>query len=259
MTRQVFRWLFGRVKPVDAARRHSSCEEARLRATSGAVPTESSAVAAPALTPRAVLRALAIGLVLLVQCVGATPAEPFDDERLQRPEGERAVSWVARALALVGRHDERPAIRAQMIALTADLVELRNTALAPFQPFFDLTATHQQWGLFITPKRECYRAAVEARRGGQWTPLYRVLEVESDELAFLRYRRLRAIYNPNLKRGPSAQYAGLVTWLARRLMDRHPDYDAVRMRMQKVAIGEPGEPSADLASEYEQVRERPST
>ena len=67
------------------------------------------------------------------------------------------------------------------------------------------------------------------------------------------------IYNPNLKRGPSGQYPGFVTWLARRLMDRHPDYDAMRMRMQKVAIGEPGEPPVDLTSEYEEVRERPAT
>lgn len=221
--------------------------------------TEGSADAAPALTPRAVFRALLIATVLLVQCVGATPAEPFNEERLQRPEGERAVTWVARALSAAGRREERGAIREQLIALTTELVELRNAVLAPFQPFFDLTATHQQWGLFIAPKRECFRAAVDARRNGEWVALYRVLEVESDALAMLRYRRLRAIYNPNLKRGPGAQYPGFVSWLARRLMERHPDYDAVRMRMQKVEILEPGEPPRDLGSEYEEVRERTAT
>ena len=221
--------------------------------------TESSADAARVPALRAVFRALLIGTVLLVQCVGATPAEPFDQERLQRPEGERAVTWVARALTLVGRHEERPAIREQLIALTTKLVALRNAVLTPFQPFFDLTATHQQWGLFIAPKRECYRAAVEARRDGEWVELYRVLEVESEELAMLRYRRLRAIYNPNLKRGPGGQYPGFVSWLARRLMHHHPEFDAVRMRMQKVEIGSPGEPSRNLNSEYEEVRERPAT
>jgi hypothetical protein len=228
----------------------------------GAVSAESHAEPAErgAERPRswALVRASSIAIVLLVQCVGSTPGEPFDDERLQRPEGERAVTWVGRALSLVGRHVERPAIRARLIGLTTDLVRLRNGVLAPFQPFFDLTATHQQWGLFITPKRECYRAAVDARRGGEWVELYRVLELDNDELAMLRYRRLRAIYNPNLKRGAGAQYPGFVTWLAQRLMGRHPDYDAVRVRMQRVLIGDPGQPTRVLQWDFEEARERPA-
>jgi hypothetical protein len=209
---------------------------------------------------RAIFRALLISLVLLVECVGATPAEPFDEERLQRAEGVRAVTWVGRVMALAGAGRDEAGVRAFMIDATRQLVRLRNAALDPFQPFFHYTATHQQWGLFITPKRECFRMWVEARSdAGQWQLLYSVLERDDPDLALLRYRRLRAMYNPRLKHGPSGQYPGLVSWIAQRLFDRNPEYREVRVRMERILIGQPGEPIEQLGFDHVQTRTRPAT
>jgi hypothetical protein len=206
---------------------------------------------------RAVLRASLISLVLLVECVGATPGEPFDEERLMRPEGVRAVAWTGRLLALAGRQADDAAVRSDLIRATQDLIRLRNTALEPFQPLFHYTATHQQWGLFISPKRECFRMRVEALADdGRWRLLYSVLEQDDPDLSVLRYRRLRAMYNPRLKQGPSQQYPGLVTWVGRRLFARHPDYQQVRVRMERILIGQPGDPIQQLGFEHEETRPR---
>lgn len=218
------------------------------------------AASAP-LGSRALFRALLIFAVLLVECVAATPFEPFDEERLQRAEGVRAVAWVGRALALAGEPQRDDAeVRALMIDATKRLVRLRNAVIEPFQPFFHYTSTHQQWGLFITPKRECFRMWIEARADDeQWRLVYRVLEQDDPDFSLLRYRRLRAMYNPRLKQGPSGQYPRLVDWVAERLFARDPELREVRVRMERILIGQPGEPIQQLGFDHVQTRARPAT
>jgi hypothetical protein len=208
---------------------------------------------------RAQLRATAITLVLLVECTAALPRDPFDQARLARPEGPRLIGWIERGLRSFGYAADPPSIAAALITATSAAVSIRNALLAPFGPFFHYTSTHQQWGLFISPKRESFRIHVDARRGlGAWLAVYRAPgAVDADRLGpALRYRRVRAIYNPRLRRGVRAEYAGFVNWLSRRLFAAHPDYDAVRVRMERVAIGAPGAPLRTIGFEHELVRER---
>jgi hypothetical protein len=208
---------------------------------------------------RAQLRAAAITLVLLVECTAALPRNPFDQERLARPEGQRLIGWIESGMRSFGRAADRQSIAAALITATSSAVSVRNALLAPFGPFFHYTSTHQQWGLFIAPKRESFRLHVDARGAhGPWIAMYRAPGgVDADRLApALRYRRVRGIYHPRLRAGARAEYPGFVNWLAGRVFAAHPDYEAVRVRMERVAIGAPGTPLRTLGFAHEIIRKR---
>jgi hypothetical protein len=205
------------------------------------------------------VRAVAIALVLLVECSAALPRDPFNQDRLARPEGQRLIGWIERGLGALGRPATREAITSELVASTESAVRARNALLAPFAPFFHYTSTHQQWGLFISAKRQSYRIHIDGRRGrGEWLAVYRAPGVlDRDGLApTLRYRRVRALYNPRLNKGVLAEYHGFVSWVAQRVFAAHPDYDAVRVRMERVAIGAPGTPLQTLGFEHETIRTR---
>jgi hypothetical protein len=99
-------------------------------------------------------------------------------------------------------------------------------------------ALRQQWGLFLVNKPFTFRIQVEARdRPGHWVLIYRSHMEDALKLApTLTYRRLRAIYNPSVSHGPSAQYEGFVRWLGERVLREHPEYDALRVSMERFAI-----------------------
>lgn len=196
------------------------------------------------------VRALLITFVLFVQLVSAAPREPFNHERLARPEGERFVASLRQALGWLGLRPRKREVVDALIDISAVAVDARNHVIAPLRPLRDLTATHQQWGLFISPKREAFGILVQARAADGWHTIHRACQAcPSDavpqsgaRVPMLRYRRLRGMYNPSIKRGPRANYEGFANWLARELLTAHAEYRTVRVGMERLSIGAPGEP-----------------
>ncbi|MFO7179788.1 MAG: hypothetical protein DIU78_013905 [Pseudomonadota bacterium] len=216
-----------------------------------------SGVARPAPRPWPALRAALLTFVLAVQCVAATPAQPIAPERFARAENQRLVGWLRAALAAIGISIERPRLEQTLIDASEDLIALRSQLLEPVAPFFRYTDTRQQWGLFLLGSRQCFRLHIQGRnRDGGWELLYRAGAEDRLGLApWLRYRRLRGIFNPN-QRGARAQYRGFVDWVSRRILAENIEYDAIRVSMERLEIGEPGEPTRSLGFEHVEVRTR---
>jgi hypothetical protein len=139
------------------------------------------------------------------------------------------------------------------MAASSAQVAARDAILAPFGPLFGLTATGQQWTLFITVGRECFRLHIDAAGADrQFHPVYRALGVDRAGLApLLEYRRLRGIYDPKRTHPPSEAYAGMANFIAHRLFARHPELRSVRVRQERLYIGEPGTPPRSLGLEHE--------
>lgn len=204
------------------------------------------------------LRAALIALVLFVQAISATPSQPFSPERLARPEGQRFVSAVETGLAAIGATVERAAIEQGLIAVTRRAIKLRRALLAPFDPMLEGLASRQQWGLFLMSGGEYFRMHVEAQTTTRrFAPVYIAGELDQAGVAAsLRYRRLRGIYNPSIRRGPSREYDGFVSWLARELFRSHPDYVAVRVRMEHLALPDDRSPPRRVGFEHVRTRRR---
>jgi len=203
------------------------------------------------------LRAALLTGILVVQCVQATPDRPIEPKGFERAEGRRLLGWLEASLAAFGMRTERARLEQELMEDSKRLLTLRNTLLAPVAPFFYYTDTRQQWGLFLLGSNQCFRMHVEVqRRGGSWELVYRAGAEDRLGLApWLRYRRLRGIYNPS-RVGARRQYQGFVDWLSRRILAEDPDSEAVRVSMERLEIGAPGEPTTSHGLEHVEVRTR---
>jgi hypothetical protein len=229
-----------------------ACVSTTVASSTGAAP------APPPVSRWAQLRALLLTVVLLVQCTSALPDRRVEKRNLRRPEAARFLDTVERGLQRIGLSPDRRALEQALLAGSARLVRARRALLAPFQPLFRYTATHQQWGLFLLGTRECFRIHVDARtHDDRWVALYHALERGLPRYeAVLRYRRVRGIYNPSMSRGARPQYRGFVRAFARYVLEREPGYDTVRVRMEHLRIGDPGSVPLSSGFEHEQVVHR---
>jgi hypothetical protein len=223
--------------------------------------TDAASPAADALWVRriAILRAIAITLVLIVIGLSALPSRGYDAEKLERPNARLLVHRVRVLLGALGVQASPEQVGGGLIAVTDPIVALRNAVVGPFKPAFDFAGLGQRWGLFLQSGRSAYRLEVEGRtRAGEWTLLYRphqhdLLGLEST----LAFRRLRGLYNPGSRGDPRPQFEGFVGFLAAQIFAEHAHIDAIRVRMERLRLGTHDEPNLilDVAHESERTRE----
>jgi hypothetical protein len=160
-------------------------------------------------------RAALIALVLTVGLVNGLPLPaPERAERLAPGLGG-VVLGVARAQAFV---------------------------LTPFQPLFEALRLSERWVLFAGASRDRFRLEVAARRApnGPWKLLYRADDERHRFLAeLIEYRRVRGAFNPRVQ-DPPAGYAAFTALVARRLLSERPEFDEVRVRMERIRIADAG-------------------
>jgi hypothetical protein len=211
------------------------------------------------LTRWAYLRAFLISLGLLSQCVSALPKQPLDAERLARPETQRALRWLGVALRPFG---VREPAEVERFALDFSRREraFRSAMLRPVAPLIQGAAVRQQWHLFLTVKEQAFRLRVDARSleapADAWRTVYCANQTDALGLAeVLDYRRLRGIYNPT-RFGTTAQYAGFVDWLMRRVWTEQPELGALRVGLERMRIGSAAAPPEVLDMSYVIERER---
>lgn len=115
----------------------------------------------------------------------------------------------------------------------------RRIVMTPFKPLGELLRLRQTWKLFPTAKLEQHRMWVEARKTGtkaDWELLYRPHDPDHALFADrIEYRRLRGVWNPGSK-GTRTGYGPFVEWLSGEIFEHHPDFDRVRVRMEKITL-----------------------
>ena len=148
------------------------------------------------------LRAAAIALAIVIGLIDGLPLPP-------RAE---AKPW------------QRPIVEA--------VAPVQRAVLAPFAWIGRDLRFSQRWALFQGAPAQRFRMEVAGRGGdGEWHVVYRA---GADDEELLAYRRVRGAWNPTDH--PTGQYAAFVTWLAARMRAAHPDFSAVRVRMENVVI-----------------------
>lgn len=179
------------------------------------------------------LRAVLILVHLVAVTALALPAPGGGmDRRTWREPTVQAefAAWRARLLAF-GVVVEPKAFEDALWAGSVALMDARSKVLAPFQPYYDLTGTHQSWRMFVAPHLHPARLHIDVRRGGEWSPVF----IERDDTAVwkrsvLDNDRLRSfIFRlswPNYR----SSYRAFVTWVGDRAAEDFPDADAVRVR-----------------------------
>lgn len=95
----------------------------------------------------------------------------------------------------------------------------------------------QRWALFQVGARDRFRIEVEGLVGGVWTLLYRAGDGAHRAYAdVLEHRRVWGVWNPTSQ--VAGRYPQFTTWLATRVLTDRPDVDAVRIRQEKIVVGQ---------------------
>ena len=72
----------------------------------------------------------------------------------------------------------------------------------------------------------------------------------------LAFRRLRGLYNPGAKGAPRAQFEGFVDWVARVTFAARPELVALRVRMERLRLGNLDTPTEVVEIAHESLRAR---
>ena len=210
------------------------------------------------------VRAGLILLAIFVNVAEGCPAVPnIQPHHLQGPIGARELARWGERLRGLGAELSDEELAEETLAFSAKARELHAEMLEPAWPYFDLVQVHQKWSLFPIADPNPWNMHVEGRVGdGPWFVLYRPLgdtEFMADEpdfVAMLRYRRVRAHWNPGTA-GPRVDYPRFVDWLATEIFAR-TDVDAMRVRYLRDSVPDPHGVELPEAPtwHFEAVRER---
>lgn len=113
----------------------------------------------------------------------------------------------------------------------------------------------QRWALYQAPDRERYRMSIEGQLADEtWQILYRAADPDhTEDAAAIEHARVWGAWDP-LDRLP-VQYTPFGAWISARVLDRHPELVAARMRMEKIVLFPGGYISTgQFGGTYQRVR-----
>lgn len=129
--------------------------------------------------------------------------------------------------------------------------------LTPFTWITRWSRTHQRWALFQAVGSKQWRFEVQGRvatpAGVDWVTVYKANDDGyQDEADLLEYRKLRAVWNPT---DAMSGYTKFANWYMGHVLERHPEFLGVRLRIQKVTLWH-GEVTDTGEFDHYQSRER---
>jgi len=191
-----------------------------------------------------VVRSLLIGMLLIVQFLDAVPLPEISRRDLRWPIAKAEVKrWTSLAQDLGMDIDERDTEDFALV-LGGGAGTFRKTVLGPTRPFRRITGTGQAWGLFAYPDPFAGRLIISGRTDDEApVELYRAPgHGERWLVDLVEYRRIRGIYDDNGDRPrPGGMHKALTRWVSRRVLQRHPEFDEVEIRLDLVEVHLPGE------------------
>lgn len=113
----------------------------------------------------------------------------------------------------------------------------------------------QRWALYQRPGGPRFRMSIEGRTaGGDWQTFYRAGDSEHTEDAdIIRSAFVWGVYDPTDR--PPPQYHAFCVWITARVFARHPDLVIVRVRQERIILGQGGfESTGQFAFEYARGR-----
>lgn len=204
------------------------------------------------------LRALLIGLVLLVNGFSNLPATAVKEKDLKNPIARQELQSWSELLGHVGVERTPAQLREDAVRYGNGLAELKKRGMKPFRPAFRLTGTGQGWGLFTYPNTFPHTLHVDIDEGGSWRTVYAALDPEADWMeGRFRFRRVRGVYDDNAWKARRS-YENFVDWVAREAFEDFPEANQVSVYMIRRPAREVGQPSSpDLEKRLERTRTRP--
>jgi hypothetical protein len=134
----------------------------------------------------------------------------------------------------------------------------QHVVMTPFAWVEPTLRVSQRWALYQAPTVDRFRLWVEGQdTRGSWHLLFRASDAEhTDDAALIDSDRVRGAYDPTTKL--PVQYAPFARYLTQRILDRHPELVAVRLRLEKVVLTTDGvTPTGQFIGQHVRLRNGP--
>ena len=114
----------------------------------------------------------------------------------------------------------------------------------------------QRWALYQAPGGERYRMSIVGAGTSGEVLLYRAADPDHTEDAdVIEHSRMWGVWDPTDR--PPSQFRSFARWIAERMLDRHPELDAVGIHFEKITIVRGGwESSGQFVLPFMQGRKR---
>lgn len=140
------------------------------------------------------------------------------------------------------------------VGFVEPLRSAQHTLLWPVQWIGPLLRISQRWALYQAPGKTPWRMWIEGDRDGQWTILYRAGDPEhTEDSEILDFGRIRGVWELTSVVPP--RFNAFADWMTARVLERHPELRAARVRMEKVRMTSNGVEALDQFA-YIHVRVR---
>jgi len=129
-----------------------------------------------------------------------------------------------------------PALERGFVEPIRSVRDVVETPVAWIRRVFAVT---QQFSLYQAPISERYRMWIEGRRGRSktWELVYRAGDPDhAEDAALIEHARVWGEWDPTDT--PALEYPQFAAWIKARVLAAHPEFVEVRVRMEKIEIGQ---------------------
>jgi hypothetical protein len=190
------------------------------------------------------LRAVLVALHVVVVVAVAVPAPQGGMDR--RAWNEATVqaefaAWGTR-LRAVGVPWTDATLQEHLWNFAAAYMAIRQTVLAPAQPYTRYLGTGQSWRMFVAPHRTPSRLEVAVKENDAWRVIYLQTRPGADwSESLLEHDRTRSVLFRYAWPAYRGRHKRLSTWLARRAVSDLPEASHVRVRWLRQRTPSPAE------------------
>lgn len=198
------------------------------------------------------LRAIFVALHLIAITAVAFPA-PVGMRRadLENPDVEAAIEAWRGVAGAVGVVVDPEAFREHLWVAGTGMLEARQSALSPLQPYYRYAGTKQSWSMFGYLNHTPARLEIHVDHGTGWEPLF----IARTTAHIWRARqfdqeRIRGLVNAFSWRSARGRMRKLADWVALQAAADFPEAKRIRLRMSTRPLPDPEDLRASRALEH---------
>ncbi len=125
------------------------------------------------------------------------------------------------------------------LGIVEPIRRVRDVVETPVAWMRDVFYVSQQWSVYQAPIAERYRMTIDGLNDKrEWQVLYRAGDrAHRDDAALIEHARVWGTWDPTSD-APALEYRAFCTFITLRMIAMHPDLLAVRVRQEKIVIGQ---------------------
>lgn len=199
---------------------------------------------------------VALHVVAIVVMAMPNPGPGLDRSAWKNPTVQDELTAWAERLSTLGLDVTPKSLEAWAWSAAETITAVRETLVAPFEPYRKYAGVRQPWNMFVAPHRHPAKLTVDVQVDDEWRPVYRARSEEYDYRSrFFDHDRVRAMLFRYGWPAYKHSFADFARWLAKRLAEDFPEASKARIAFERYKTASPDEVKRGV--ETKTTRDRP--